>query len=530
MTGSRDRYSAPSDDARAGWWFAGICAVTVLAYARSFTSPFEFDDYSAIVGSPAIQAGTIDAILNFGRARLVPFTTLVWNYQLGGEDPFGYHLVNVAIHLLATLAVYQLALALCRTPRLNCTWVAAQRVPLAVASAFIFACHPIQIQAVTYVVQRMTSMATLFYVASVVFYVRARNAQLGTGGGRPAVAVTLSVVSALAAFLSKESSASLPFAIITAEWIFFGGESTRRRLSRILPFVLLALVIPLMWLAFGVRPGRSPGASAGMSEQVNYLIGLLTFRANPRGGASPLEYFLTQGQVIPAYLRLVILPFGFNIDHDVPIARAISPAVLGGIALLGALLMVGLYSLRRAPLVAFGVLWLFIALSVESSFLPISDVMAEHRMYMAMPGVALVLGTAVAWAHARWPIPTRAVGAVAVTLIVALTLLRNEVWRSQVSLWEDALAKSPQKPRVYANLGTALHLAGRGDEALTYYCKAIALDPKNHQVEANLQALEMERLENGSDDREVIMDGQPSGPDGEVEVTLPDPCHRDAKK
>ena len=151
-------------------------------------------------------------------------------------------------------------------------------------------------------------------------------------------------------------------------------------------------------------------------------------------------------------------------------------------------------------------------------------------MYMAMPGVALVLGTAVAWAHARWPLPTRAVGAVAVTLIVALTLLRNEVWRSQVSLWEDALAKSPQKPRVYANLGTALQLAGRGDEALTYYCKAIALDPKNHQVEANLQALEMERLENGSDDREVIMDGQPSGPDGEVEVTLPDPCHRDEKK
>jgi hypothetical protein len=529
MTGSADRHSAPSGYAHAGWWFAGICAVTLLAYARSFTSPFEFDDYSAIVGSPAIQAGTIDAILSFGRARLVPFTTLVWNYRLGGEDPFGYHLVNVAIHLLATLAVYQLALALCRTPRLRDTWVAGQRVPLAVATALIFACHPIQIQAVTYVVQRMTSMATLFYLGAVVFYVRARNAQLGTGGGRSAVAFALSVLSALAAFLSKESTASLPAAIIAAEWIFFDG-SIRRRLSRVLPFLLLALVIPLMWLAFGVRPGAQPGANAGLSEQASYLIGLLSFRANPRGGASPLEYFLTQAQVIPAYLRLVVVPFGFNVDHDVPIAHALSPAVLGGFALLAALLAAGLFSLRRAPLVAFGVLWLFIALSVESSFLPISDVMVEHRMYMAMPGVALVLATAVAWAHARWPFPTRAVGAVAVALLVALTLLRNEVWRSQVSLWEDALAKSPQKPRVYANLGTALQLAGRGDEALTYYCKAIALDPKNHQVEANLQALEMERLEDGTDDREVVMDGQPTGPDGEVEVTLPDPCHRDEKK
>jgi hypothetical protein len=525
---TRDRHSAPPADARTGWWFAGICAVTLLAYARSFTSPFELDDYSAIVGAPAIQAGTLDAILSFGRARLVPFTTLVWNYQLGGEDPFGYHLVNVAIHLLATLAVYQLALALCRTPRLRDTWIAAERVPLAVATAFVFACHPIQIQAVTYVVQRMTSMATLFYVCAVVFYVRARNAQLDTSGGRPAVAFTLSVLSALAAFLSKESTASLPVAIIATEWIFYGGSSTQR-LSRILPFLLLALVIPLMWLLFGVRPGRQPTAEAALNEQASYLISLLTFRANPRGGASPLEYFLTQGQVIPAYLRLVILPVGFNVDHDVPIVHALSPSVVAGFALLGGLIAIALYSVRRAPLVAFGVLWLFIALSIESSFLPISDTMVEHRMYMAMPGVALVLGTAFAWAHARWPVPMLAVGTAVVALLVALTLLRNEVWRSQVSLWQDALAKSPGKARVYANLGTALHLAGKRDEAVTYYCKAIVLDPKNQQVEANLQALEMERIEDGSEEREVVPDGPP-GPDGEVEVTLPDPCYRDAKK
>jgi hypothetical protein len=531
MTASRDRPSPTAGDARERWWCVGICAVTLLAYARSFYSPFELDDYSAIVGAPAIQAGTIDAILSFGRARILPFATLVLNYRLGAEEPFGYHVVNFAVHLLATLAVYRLALALCRTPRLRDTWVAAQRLPLAVATAFIFACHPIQIQAVTYVVQRFTSMATLFYIAAVLFYVRARNAQLGTGTGYPVAAFTASALAALAAFLSKESTASLPLAIVATEWIFFNGVSTRRRLALMAPFLLLVLVIPFMWRFFGYHPGTAPDASASLSEQLAYLIRQMTFRASAPGGATPLQYFLTQAQVIPAYLRLVILPVGFNVDHDVPIVRTLSPDVIGGLALLGGLLVFGLAALRRWPLVGFGVLWLFIALSVESSFLPISDAMVEHRMYLAMPGLALVGGTAFAWAYSRWPLSSAALGATAVALLVTLTVLRNEVWRSPVALWQDALAKSPDKPRVYANLGTALHLAGRRDEAVTYYCKALALDPKNGQVENNLQALQIEQLEDGDDDQQVAVEAvQPTGNDGEVEVTLPDPCHRNQKQ
>ena len=116
-----------------------------LLAARS-TSPFQLDDYAYIVGNRVLADPTVEGVVHFGRSRVLAFATLLLNYRFGGEDPFGYHVVNFAIHLLATLAVYTLALTLCRTPRLRDTRLATHALPLAVAAAFVFACHPIQIQ------------------------------------------------------------------------------------------------------------------------------------------------------------------------------------------------------------------------------------------------------------------------------------------------------------------------------------------------------------------------------------------------
>lgn len=522
---ARDALQPAYTRAREHWWFAAICVVTLLAYGRTFTSPFNLDDYGNIVGNPVLEAPTLNGFLHFARARLLPSATLVFNHWLGGEEEFGYHVLNLAIHLLATLVVYRLALALCRTPRLRQTWLATQPLPLAVAAAFIFACHPIQIQAVTYIIQRMASMVTLFYVGSVLFYVRARNAQLGAERGRPMLLLFGSALLAMAAFLSKENSASLPLVILLTELTFYPGIGATRRLLRLTPFLALVLVVPLAWWFIGTDyAGAARRSGAPFIEKVGHLITLLTNRARGPQPIAPLDYFLTQCVVIPRYLALVVLPWGFNIDHDVPLATGWTIAVAAGAALLAVLLAFGLYALRRWPLVGFGIVWVFLALSVESSFLPIQDVMVEHRMYLAMPGIALVCGTAFAWVLDRWRWPAVIVGVAVVAVLSTLTFMRNELWRDPLLLWQDALSKSPHKARVYANVGTALHQRGEFDQAIAYYCKALALDPKGRRASANAYQALADKMERDVADDPTLLADLPVGPDGTVEVTLPDPC------
>jgi hypothetical protein len=261
-------------------------------------------------------------------------------------------------------------------------------------------------------------------------------------------------------------------------------------------------------------------------EPLAGVIRLLAFRANPAGDVTPLDYLLTQCVVIPRYLALVMVPVGQNIDHDVAVERTLAPAVVGGIVFLVALLAFGVYGLRRWPVIGFGIVWMFIALSVESSMLPIRDVMVEHRMYLAMPGLALAAATVFAWGFSRRRSAVVAVGGAVIAILAVLTVLRNEVWRTPLSLWQDALAKSPGKARVHTNLGMALQTSGEWQKAIDHYCRALELDPRNQPARANLDiAVERDaeaRLEAGE---EVGLEGMALGADGTVvELKAADPC------
>ncbi len=529
-------------------WFGIVVAITLVAYARSCEVPFHFDDHAVLVAQEEGYLSTLGGFVGYARARVVPFATFALNFWVGAQNPYGYHAVNLAVHLLATFLVFELALALCRTPRLRGSWLAEQQLPFAVAAAAFFACHPIQVQAVTYVVQRFSSMATLFYVGSVVLYVRGRNAQtiasertlhvgtdplpgppplpeVATGKGTAMLSFVGSALLALGAFLSKESSASLPAAIVLVEWAFFGSRGLGKRALRLAPYIVLVLLIPLLWVL--LAPGRERALVSGSpTEQLAGVARLLAFRANPSGDVGPLDYLRTQFVVIPRYLGLVVLPWGFNVDHDVAVERALSPPVVEGMVLLIGLLALGVYALRRWPVTGFGMLWIFVALGVESSILPISDVMVEHRMYLAMPGIALVVGNGFAWLYRRQR-SLAAVGGTAVVVgLAALTFLRNEVWLTPVSLWTDAVVKSPGKARVHANLGLALTSAGRSAEAIKHYCRALALDPNDRQARTNLDAaLEADTLAKADSGHDIVLEGQPTGAGGfALELKPRDPC------
>lgn len=532
MTGSRPVESAAQSRWIGYGGFALVCAVTLAAYWPSFSASFQFDDNNHIVDNAAIHAGDVGEFIRFGRTRIIPFTTLAANYWVAGLEPFGFHVINFLVHLLAILALYGLILALCATPRLRNTPAAEHRFALATAAALVFACHPIQTQAVTYIVQRISAMAAMFYLTAVFCYVRARNAELGLQTGRAGKWYVAAGSAALAALLSKENAASMPVALLLTEWIFYPGRMPRKALRRIGAVGALVALIPLSWWllpwAFASPPAveQAVGATetAPPARSLSWSIRAMIFRAEGSGRVSAIQYLLTQCIVVPRYLRMAIAPYGLNVDHDVRVVRELSVSVLAGAALLLALAGFGIYANKHWPLVAFGILWIFVALSVESSVLPIRDPMVEHRMYLAMPGIALVAAVGFLWLQARIPAVAYIAGIACVTSLVVMTFMRNQVWQTPISLWGDSVEKAPDKARPHVNLATALYQKDQIDQAIAHFCWARRLDPSNTQVQANLSALAEQQMEKEMAAGKMVFLGGRVGEDGNLELEPRDPC------
>jgi hypothetical protein len=390
-------------------------------------------------------------------------------------------------------------LALCATPRLRGSTVAENPLVFATAAAIVFACHPIQIQAVTYIVQRVASLCAMFYTGAIFAYVTARNRTTrGQPGGRWYLTAMLLGGGAL---LSKENAATLPVTIVLIEWFFESAGTHRNSLRRWLPFLFLAFAVPLIWVALW-RP--HPRLRKIMGPDASWFEYLLR-AASPLQAISPLQYFLTQCTVIPRYLLLVLFPWGLTVDHDIPIVATPSGAVVAGFLFLAALFGFGIYARRRWPVIGFGIVWMFVTLAVESSFFPIGDPMVEHRMYLPMVGLSLICGDLLARAYRRQPTWAIAIGSAIATALVALTIARNEVWRTEIGLWRDAVTKSPGKARPHANLGAFLQRGG-GDlnEAVFHYCEALRIDPTQPNARRNLEIAVDQQIEDGDADESDI--------------------------
>jgi hypothetical protein len=467
--------------------FLLVSGAALLAYIPSFSVPFQFDDYARLLENVQMHQGNIWKGISWlgGGARLIPSFTMVLNYNLNGENTTGYHVVNFLVHLLTTLGVFQLALQLCATPLLRKSWLAEQRLVLATAAAFLFACHPIQTQSVTYIIQRTAAMATLFYVWSVVFYVSARNDQIRRAARGSATKLVVAAGLAVCAVLSKENAVTLPLTLLVAEGVFFG---IRRSWRAYVPFAgtcLLVLAIPVVWKVATWQPMDPDLESVPLLQQI--LRSLFQHGESPDQRIAPIDYFLTQCTVLPLYLKLFIWPSGLNVDHDVAVVHGVSWVAGAGFAMMTALAAFGFFAARRWPLVGFGILWFFVTMSVESSILPITDVMMEHRLYLAMPGLVLVAATAFVGLFDRWRPVAAGVGIILVLLLPSLTFARNQVWESAMSLWSDALSKSPNKARVHVNVGVAYHAEEKLDEAIHHYCRALEISPTINIARDNIE-------------------------------------------
>lgn len=459
-----------------------VALVGALAYANTLHVPFVFDDEANIVNNPGLRGS---GHLAFSELRYVGLLTFAWNYAWGGLDPFGYHLVNLAIHLASAIVVYGLVATTLRTPAL----APADEAPRAPAAspwlcALLFVAHPIQTQAVTYTVQRLASLATLFYLLAVLAYARAR---LGRAPTRRAVFYVAALAAAVLATKTKEIAFTLPAAIALYELCFLRGRW--RRWLAVLPFAAVALLIPLALL----KHAAGGQAAVGLDQAVH---------AGASSSIPRAAYLLTQPRVIVTYLRLLCLPVAQNLDYDFRISRSAGdPAVIASALLVAALLGAGLLAYLcsrrdsdaspRLRLLAFGAFWFFLALAVESSVVPLADVIFEHRLYLPSFGAFLAAAVGFATLQARLP-PARAwMARVAMALVVLAlaiaTHARNSVWGDDGGLWLDVLAKSPNNARAHNNAGN-LYFAPRGrvDEAIGHFQTALRLRPGFAEAHANL--------------------------------------------
>jgi Flp pilus assembly protein TadD len=478
-----------------------IVAVGIFCYAGTLHHPFVFDDMGNIVGNPIIKnpsffvSPSMSAVFTSPseqpmlRMRFLPIMSFALNYRMGGLDPVGYHAVNIAIHLMNALVLWRIVLLICRTPALRGSGAARHAQALALGVGLIFVSHPVQTQAVTYIVQRMTCMAALFYLGSFMAYLEFRLAP--EGSMRRTRAYALCLGSAVLGMLSKENAFTLPLVVALGEHVFFrGGGTVRGRVARLAPLFAAMLIIPVNLLMLGAG-----GLQADMAGRVGNL-------AYPIG---PWEYFVTEWRVVLTYIRLLVLPVAQNIDYDYP-ATGLGARALAALAIHAGLMAWAGLMIRAARrggraelnLAGFGILWFYIALSVESSFIPL-DVIFEHRLYLPLAGAAMAAGAGVLMAAERFECGRMAAAltAVAVVALSWATVQRNLVWASPVGLWADAASKSPHKSRPLSGLGHAYLDAGRTAKAEATFKRVLEMDPAHADA---LNALGVMALKDGREE------------------------------
>jgi tetratricopeptide (TPR) repeat protein len=488
-----------------------LVAAILAAYSNSFRCAFQYDDFVSL--DLALSEDFSRLAFYLWTPRAIGYASLALDHWLYGDNVVGYHVTNLLIHLGATLLLYALARLAFQTPfvtrsipveSLGDDW---QSVANSVAffTALLFAVHPVQTQAVTYIVQRHASLASLFYLASIYCYLRARLASISVDSPhfsrrlQVLIFYLLAFLSTLLAMRTKEIAFTLPLAIIIFEFFYFDGR-VRMRLGILAPFFLL-LALPIIPLA--MRVFQLDTASA-----LNALDAA-TRSATPMSRA---HYLFTELRVVVTYLRLLFFPAGQNLDYDYPTYRSLlDPPVLA--SLLGLLALIGLALMalirsgharslpgRSSRFVALGILWFFLTLSVESSIIPIRDVINEHRLYLPSAGIFLAVCTSVIFAarrfNARRPgvyVTTFAVLSVIAMVFAFLTLRRNEVWATPLSLWTDVTRKSPNRSGAWNNLGTAYLQRQEPLKAIPALIRAYELNPSRFEVPSNI-ALALKQL------------------------------------
>jgi tetratricopeptide (TPR) repeat protein len=442
-----------------------------IIYSNVLHGPFVFDDYQDIVSNHFIRLdnfglqGLYDAAFNSpSTVRPVANISFALNYYMGGYEVVGFHLTNIAIHLVCGILVYFITLLTLRQVAIiqnqtNQRFSDYSMTLMAVSTALIFIAHPIQTQSVTYIVQRMSSLAALFYFLSLLLYILGRRSELNKTRWLLWFGCLASWILALG---SKQTAVTLPIIIVLYEWYFFQDLNKAWIKQNVIYFSGLILILILIGLIY---LGGNP---------IDRILGAYDYREFSIG-----ERLLTQFRVVVYYISLLLYPHPsrLNLLHEFPLSYSLfQPATtLFSLLFLSGLLGLAILFAQRQRLISFCILWFFINLLVTSSVIAL-EIIFEHRLYLPMFGFAIIISYLFFKVFAEKRRYIVAIVAIVIALGVG-TYSRNKVWTDRIDLWSDVISKNPQSHRGYYNLGQIFAAQEDLDEAIIYFQHALQLKP-----------------------------------------------------
>jgi len=440
----------------------GLSLWGALLYSNSLDASFHFDDIPNIVDNEHLRLDSLTtrelveaATRSPLRARPVAYVTFALNDYFHGDRVLGYHLVNIAIHIAVAIGFFLAVLLLLRLPALEERF-GSRRFLVAGSAAFLWVSHPVHVQAITYIVQRMASLAAFFVIWSLVALLWAGQVR----GWKRGFGLAATLVLFLLGIGTKETAMILPVVGILGVGLLKAEGTGRARLALSLAAALAAgtAAVTLVWGPAGVIEFLT----AHLWNEPRTLLTL------------PRAFFYNLS------LLALPLPSRLSLVHDLSFSTSLVEPWTTLPALIGLLLVCALpfFTVRRDPLVSLCLSWYLILFLAEAVVVQHNPVF-EHRLYLPSTSLFLLLGIGLSYLGeiGSWRAVLTATG-VAVALLSVATYQRNAVWQNEITLWRDAVRKAPQATRSYPSLITALANEDRFGEAAEVYEQLASITPR----------------------------------------------------
>jgi tetratricopeptide (TPR) repeat protein len=426
--------------------FAAIAVLALIIYCNSFSAPFILDDFGSISNNYAIRnLFNLAEIWKFYSNRFILYFTLSINYALHDTAVEGYRAVNVAIHIFNGFLLFLILKHLFSLDYFKRTYPGKFKNLISLACSLIFVSHPVQVNAVTYIVQRTASLAAMFYLLAILFFIKFRIKDKFWY-------FLLTLFFTIIAMFTKENTITIPFMLALIEFLFFLNDGKTSWAKRLLFLFILFLTVPII-----------PGTNL-LLKGYSQSDPSVAFKAST--SMDRMHYFYTELNVIIKYIKQLFIPNNLNFDYsnDFPVSKTIWDNYSYISFLI--LCMIGFYALinvRRNKLISFGILWFFIGLAVESSFISIKDVYFEHRLYFPLAGFIIFITGFIFRKHTR-DMKTYIIKKPFLMYITAvlfmvilysgITLQRNYIFSDGIRLWSDVAKKAPGSDRAHSVLAT----------------------------------------------------------------------------
>jgi tetratricopeptide (TPR) repeat protein len=463
---------------RLPWAQLLIILVGILFYSNTLDVPFYLDDEFSIRDNSAIHLdrlslkGIMDAgIKSPATTRPVVNISFALNYFFHQENVFGYHLINIFIHIITGLALFSFFRLTFKTPAVRSDYPSYHLI--AFWAAILWCAHPIQTQSVTYVVQRMNSAAAMFYIIACWFYAKGRLS------GSQKVSIYYFAGTAISWVLAlgcKEISATLPVLLFFYEWIFFQkGKIAWFNKKAIYGVIVIFLFALVAGLYFSTNVGSSFFNEQGY---IKYDFSLM-------------ERVLTESRILFYYISLLLLPVPSRLGllHDFSLSTSLFQplsTLLACIAI-AIILFYAFAAARRRPLISFSIIWFLANMVIESTIIPL-DLVFEHRLYLPSMFFFLPICAGIIQ-FKKYRNFTFLLLSCCLLLLGTATYSRNNEWKDPVSFLRKDVSLAPTNEQAHSNLGKALMDRGELDEAIKHFKEAIRLKPNLTPAYNNLGLL-----------------------------------------